>query len=195
MKETIWTCTPTSSSVKNAASDHSATRPIHRLPIKLKVLKYLSLPFTLFKPYGAVFIMNSKIHLRENSSNEYFKTILHYFRVWFTLRLYVGRSINGLVFFFSAGLAEVQVTVLSVLNRRRQGFPATCPIGHCCVCSPLLFASEILCDSPTFNKQRTWAQVAGRVAWKPKMHDDVMLNGVFRICLWLVARQLRIPNR
>ena len=27
------------------------------------------------------------------------------------------------------------------------------------------------------------------------MHDDVMLNGVFRICLWLVARQLRIPNR
>ena len=29
----------------------------------------------------------------------------------------------------------------------------------------------------------------------PRMHDDVMLNGVFRICLWLVARQLRIPNR
>ena len=71
----------------------------------------------------------------------------------FTLGLYIGRSINGLVFFF-AGLAEVHVTVLSVLNRRRQGFPATCPIGHCCVCSPLLFASEILCDSPTFNKQR-----------------------------------------
>ena len=40
-----------------------------------------------------------------------------------------------------------------------------------------------------------WAQVAGRVAWKPKVHDDVMLNGVFGICLWLVARQLRIPNR
>ena len=27
------------------------------------------------------------------------------------------------------------------------------------------------------------------------MHDDVMLNGVFRICLWLVPTQLRIPNR
>ena len=71
----------------------------------------------------------------------------------FTLGLYIGRSINGLVFFFAA-FAEVQVTVLSVLNLPRQGFPATCPIGHCCVCSPLLFASEILCDSPTYNKQR-----------------------------------------
>ena len=37
--------------------------------------------------------------------------------------------------------------------------------------------------------------VGGRVAWKPKMHDDVMLHGVFKICLWLVARQLAIPNR
>ena len=27
------------------------------------------------------------------------------------------------------------------------------------------------------------------------MHDDVMLSGVFRICLWLVARHLWIPNR
>ena len=53
------------------------------------------------------------------------------------------------------------------------------------VCSPLLFASDMLCDStgdsPTL--------VGGRVVWKPK------LNGVFRICLWLIARQLRIPNR
>ena len=40
-----------------------------------------------------------------------------------------------------------------------------------------------------------WAQVGSRVAWKLKMHDDAMLNGVFRICLWLVARQLRILNR
>ena len=23
------------------------------------------------------------------------------------------------------------------------------------------------------------------------MHNDVMLNGIFRICLWLVARQLQ----
>ena len=34
------------------------------------------------EPYGAVFIMNSKIHLRKNNSNEYFKTISHYFRVY-----------------------------------------------------------------------------------------------------------------
>ena len=71
----------------------------------------------------------------------------------FTLGLYIGHLINGLAFFF-AGLAEVQVTVLSVLNRQWQGFPATCPIGHCCVCSPRLFASEIFCDLPTYNKQR-----------------------------------------
>ena len=31
---------------------------------------------------GAVFIMNSKIHLRKNNSNEYLKTISHYFRVY-----------------------------------------------------------------------------------------------------------------
>ena len=29
------------------------------------LLKYLSLPFTLFEPYGAVFIMNSKIQFEE----------------------------------------------------------------------------------------------------------------------------------
>ena len=107
--------------------------------LKVIVLKYFSLPFTLFEPCGAVFIMNSKIHLRKNSSKRVFEN--HH------------RSINGLVFFFAA-LAEGQVTVLSVLNLPRQRFPATCPIGHCCVCIPLLFASETLCDSPTYNKQR-----------------------------------------
>ena len=30
-----------------------------------------------------------------------------------------------------AALAEVRVTVLSLLNLPRQGFPATCPIEHC----------------------------------------------------------------
>ena len=121
--------------------------------LKLIVLKYLSPPFTLFEPYGAVFIMNSKIHLRKNSSNEYFKTISHYLRVYSLSGFTVGRSINGLVFFFAA-FAEVQVTVLSVLNLPRQGFPATCPIGHCCVCSPRLFASELFSDLPKYNKQR-----------------------------------------
>ena len=49
---------------------------------KLMVLKYLFLLFARFEPYEAVFIMNSKIHLRKNSSNEYFKTISHYLRVY-----------------------------------------------------------------------------------------------------------------
>ena len=97
--------------------------------------------------------MNSKIHLRKNTSNLYFKTISHYLRVYSLSGFTVGRSINELVFFFAA-FAEVQVTVLSVLNLPRQGFPATCPVGHCCVCNPWLFASEIFCDLPTYNKQR-----------------------------------------
>ena len=75
-------CTPTSSSEKvrpltTGPCDHCTDNSS-----KLIVLKYFSLPFTLFEPYGAVFIMNSKIHLRKNSSNEYFKTISHYFRVY-----------------------------------------------------------------------------------------------------------------
>ena len=75
-------CTPTSSSEKvqpltTGPCDHCAHNPS-----KLIVLKYFSLQITLFEPYGAVFIMNSKIHLRKNSSNEYFKTISHYFRVY-----------------------------------------------------------------------------------------------------------------
>ena len=61
--------------------------------------------------------------------------------------LYTVHSINALVVFFAA-FAEAQVAVLVVLNLPRQGFSATCPIGRCCVCSPLLFASEPLCDSP-----------------------------------------------
>ena len=115
-------------------------------------------------------------------------------------RLTCDRSMNAHILFFVA-LAEVQVAVLSVLNLPRQGFLATCRIGHCCVCSPLLFAAEILAIRHAI-RQRTvnrrwikWAQGDCRVAWKPKLHNDVILNGVFRICLWLVARQLRIPNR
>ena len=75
-------CTPTSSSKKvrlltTGPWDHCTDNSS-----KLIVLKYFSLPFTMFEPYGAVFIMNSKIHSRKNSSNEYFKTISHYFRVY-----------------------------------------------------------------------------------------------------------------
>ena len=77
-----WTCTPTSSGENSATSDHSTMLPLLQPEVKIIVLEYLSLPFTLFEPYGAVFIINSKIHLRKNSSNEYFKTILHYFCVY-----------------------------------------------------------------------------------------------------------------
>ena len=77
-------------------------RPLRRVHVKKKLLiKYFSLLFTLFEPYGAVFIMNSKIHLRKNSSNEYFKTISHSVPCLFTLGLYESRSINGLISFFS----------------------------------------------------------------------------------------------
>ena len=127
--------------------DHCTNRSV-----KLILLQYCSLPFTLFEPCGAVFMMNSKINLWKNSSKEYFKAILRYVRVLFTLGLYNGRSMNALI--FSVALAEVQVAVFSVvLNLPRQGFLATCRIGHCCVCRPLLFASEILCDLPTYSKQ------------------------------------------
>ena len=71
--------------------------------LKLIQLKYFSLPFTLFEPCGAVFIMNSKTHLRKNGLNEYFKTILPS----------LMGSMNTLVFIFAA-LTEVQVAVLSV---------------------------------------------------------------------------------
>ena len=57
-------------------------RPLTTGPCDQIVLKHFSLPFTMFESYGAVFIMNPKIHLRKNSSNEYFKTISHYFRVY-----------------------------------------------------------------------------------------------------------------
>ena len=157
---------------------------------KLMVQKYFSLPFTPFEPCGAVFIMNSKIHLRKNSLNEYFKAIPHSLRVY---------SLSGFT-----------TAVLSVSNLSRQGIPATCRVGHCCVCSPLLFASERLrdspgnlacvasawkqwaqertdpsaChavtgDSPKYNKQRMnkishsrW--LTSCVAQKPKMHDDII---------------------
>ena len=136
----------------NGPCDHSTNKSV-----ELIMLKYFSLPFTLFEPCGAEFMINSKINLRKNSSKEQFKAILHYFRVLFTLGLYNGRSMNAIIFFFVA-FAENQVAVLSVLILPLQGFQATCRIAHCCVCRPLLFASEILYDSPgdslTYCKQK-----------------------------------------
>ena len=63
---------------KSAASDHYT-----KISLKLIVLKYFSLPFTLFEPCRAVFIMNSKIHLSKSTSKrDDFKTISHYLRVY-----------------------------------------------------------------------------------------------------------------
>ena len=101
-----------------------------------------------------------------------------------------------MLLFLTTNMAAMTSRANQQLNLPREGFPATFPIGHCCVCSPLLFATEILRDSPTYSKQRmNKTLIGGRFAWKHKMHDDFMLNGVFGICLWLVARQMRIPNR
>ena len=120
--------------------------PFKRLPRRL-------LPLTLFEPCGAVFIMNSKIHLSKNSLNEYFQAISHYYRVYSLSGFLKGRSMNVLVFFYPA-LAEVQVVVLSVFNLIRQGFPATCRIGHCCVCSTPLSKSAYLEGSSVVLKGR-----------------------------------------
>ena len=75
----IWTCTPTFSSINSEASYHWAMQPLQRWNLKFNSLKYFSLPFT---PCGGVFIMNSRICLRKNSINEYFKAISHYLRVY-----------------------------------------------------------------------------------------------------------------
>ena len=69
--------------------------------------------------------------------------------------------------FFFAALAEVQVTFLSVLNLPRQGLPLV-QLGT------VVFAARGYLPQKYFAiRQRTKA--AGRVAWKPKMHDDVHL--------------------
>ena len=46
--------------------------------LKLIVLKYFSPPFTLFEPCGAVFNMNSKVHLRKNSGKDFQPLCLGY---------------------------------------------------------------------------------------------------------------------
>ena len=82
---------------KSAASDHYT-----KISLKLIVLKYFSLPFTLFEPCRAVFIMNSKIHLSKSSSKRVFQNHFALSPCLFTLGLYIGRSINGLVSFITA---------------------------------------------------------------------------------------------
>ena len=67
---------------ESAAFNHWAMQPLRQVQLEISSLEVSFSAFHTVEPYGAVFIMNSKIHLRKNSSNEYFKTISHYFRVY-----------------------------------------------------------------------------------------------------------------
>ena len=49
--------------------------------VKLLTLKQSSLPYALFEACGAVFIMNSNVHLRTNGFNDNFGVMLYYFSV------------------------------------------------------------------------------------------------------------------
>ena len=62
--------------------NHSAMQPLRQNGLKINSVKVSFSAIHTVEPYGAVFIMNSKMHLRKNSSNEYFKTISHYLRVY-----------------------------------------------------------------------------------------------------------------
>ena len=57
-------------------------QPLRQYKLKINSFKVFFSAIHTVEPYGVVFIMNSKIHLRKNSSNEYFKTISHYLRVY-----------------------------------------------------------------------------------------------------------------
>ena len=66
---------------------------------------------------------------------------------------------------------------------------STCPIEHCCVCSPLLFASEILCDSPAYNKQRMNKKSLAVLPGNPKCTMTCIwrLYYLFIACCWAIA--------
>ena len=81
---------------------------ILRYVLKLIYLMYFSPSFTLFELCGAVFIMNSMIHLRKNSLSEYFKAISHYFRVY---------SLSG--FISSTRWTHLSFSLLSWSSSRR----------------------------------------------------------------------------
>ena len=67
--------------------------------------------------------MNPKIHVRKKSLNEYFKKNFALFPYSSTLGLYIGHSMNALVYFFAA-LPEAQVAVLrdSLLQNGTRSF-------------------------------------------------------------------------
>ena len=66
-----------------------------------------------------------------------------------------------------------------MLSLPRQGFPVTCRIGHCCVCSPLalLFASDILCNLRFANSK----QRMNKISPKP-CHKKCRSSANLRVC-------------
>ena len=132
-----------------------------------------------------VFIMNWKIHLRNSNLNEYFKPFCIFISVFIHSRALYRSSMNPL-----------WSSLLFSLKFRSWFFPCLifhgkvsshCPIGHCFFRSLLLFASQILCDSP--GNPPTYS---GRVVWKPKMHN-VFLGSEPPSC-W-ISRAVYPPSR
>ena len=79
---------------------------------------------------------------------------------------------------------------------------STCPIGHCCVCSRCYLPQKYFAIRQltiAYNKQRmNILKVAGRVAWKPKIHDDAHLASLLLLLLHspslgLVANPITVP--
>ena len=133
-------------------------------PFKINSLEALNYFFSSIHTVWTLwrcFIMNSNIHLRKNSLNNYFKTTSHYFLV---------HSLSG---FIRAARWTYSSSLLLSLKFRlpfcrclsdspQQGFPAPCRIRQCCVCSLLLFEQKYLAiRQRTCSKQRMKNLVGG----------------------------------
>ena len=133
--------------------------------LKLIVLKYFSLPFTLFEPCGAVFNMNSKVHLRRNSGKDFQPLCLGYssllflcssvsccrrcFRCAKRCSLCSAISCWHLLLRCSGWISSRRSRSrgISVENLTRRGIAATCMLC-CCYVS---FVWKIARDSPIVN--------------------------------------------
>ena len=130
-------------------------RRLHWLNCKINSVEvFFSAIHTVWTLWSCIYD-EFKDTLRKNSSNEYFKAILHYFLVLFTLGLYNGRSMNTLIFFFvalrSSGRRSFGVKS-STARFRAVVFAARCYLPH------KYFAirqdSHSPGDSPTSSKQK-----------------------------------------
>ena len=120
-------------------------RPLNNTTLKLDSIK-------LF--FSAIYTVNEfKDTFEEKELKRVFQSHFALFPCLFTLERYKGRWMNEVVFL--AALAEVQVAVLSVLNLQRQGFLATCRIGHCCVLQPAVICLRDTLRFATAIRQHT----------------------------------------